>query len=132
MLLHSVRMQTAAILRKRTAAVTYLLLMEFVIVNFGLNLSRNHAVQYVSRMFDPVKTLTLSDWSIPGHYMMEYFPLLVVVPTACSYMDDRETRMQVYMEGRTGRSSLLGRKVPGCAAGSSGSGLDTVKRDDLT
>ena len=105
MFLRSVRMQTAGILRKKTAAVTYLLLMGFVLVNFFLNLWQNHEAQYVTQMFDPVKILTLSDWSYSGFYMRTYFPLLVVLPTACSYLSDRQTRMQVYMEARTGRTS---------------------------
>ena len=105
MFLRSVRMQTAGILRKKTAAVTYLLLMGFMLVNFFSNLWQNHEVQYVTQMFDSVKILTLSDWSYSGFYMRTYFPILVVLPTACSYLSDRQTRIQVYIEARTGRTS---------------------------
>lgn len=90
---------------KKLAAVTYLLLMGFMLVNFFLNLWQNYEVQYVTQMFDSVKILTLSDWSYSGFFMRTYFPLLVVLPTACAYLSDRQTRMQVYMEARTGRTS---------------------------
>lgn len=104
MLVHSVHMQLSGMLRKKTAVLTYLILLTFVMFNFFSNVIQNYDLQYISQMYDPLKIITLSDWSVSGYFMMEFFPLLVVVPTACSYLTDRETRIKVYIESRTGKS----------------------------
>lgn len=66
------------------------------------NLYQNEEVKYISQMYDPIKLLTLSDWSTIGYFMMEYYPLLVVVPTACAYLTDKKTRIKTYIVARTG------------------------------
>ena len=63
---------------------------------------RNNNAQYVSQMYDPMKTLTLSDWSAPGFFMMFFYPILVVLPTATSYLKDKESGVKIYVQSKTG------------------------------
>lgn len=102
MLLKSVRMQMSAIIRKKTVIFTYFVLLAFVMINFFVNVFRNADVHYITQMYDPIKMLTLSDWSVCGHFMMEYYPLLVVIPTATVYLVDRDTRIKVYLQSKLG------------------------------
>lgn len=106
MLMHSIKMQLSELFRKKSAAFTFFILFFFVLTNFYQNmfhnLYQNEEVKYISQMYDPIKLLTLSDWSTIGYFMMEYYPLLVVIPTACTYLTDKNTRIKTYIVSRTG------------------------------
>ena len=92
MLIYSIKMQLSELFRKKTVVFTFFILLFFVLANFYQNMFHNlyqdEEVKYISQMYDPIKLLTLSDWSTIGYFMMEYYPLLVVLPTACAYLTD--------------------------------------------
>lgn len=102
MILKSIRMQMAGMVKKKEVVLIYFVLMIFAAVNFVSNIIFNNDIVYITEMPDLVKKLTLSDWSSCGYYMMQYYPLLVVIPTACAYLSDRDSRMQTYIQSRTG------------------------------
>lgn len=104
MLIRSIKMQMSEMLRKRIVIFTYLVVLVFMSVNFLNNMINNKEVEYVTQMYDPIKLFTLSDWSVIGHFFMEYFPLLVVLPTACAWLTDRDTRVKVYIQSRVGNT----------------------------
>ena len=103
MFLNSIKMLLLEMLRKKTVVFTFFLVLAFVMANFYHNMFNNNEIQYISQMYDPIKMLTLSDWSVSGYFFMEYFPLLVVVPTSCAYLTDRDTKMKIYIESKTGK-----------------------------
>ena len=103
MFIKALKMQMSEMVRKKTVMFSFLVVFIFTIVNFWTNMFDFKEIKYVSQMYDIVKTLTLSEWSISGHFMMEYYPLLVVIPTACAYLTDKETRVKVYIESRVGK-----------------------------
>lgn len=105
MLINSIKMQMSEMLRKKTVVFTYFVLLIFVMANFISNMLSYKDVQYVSQMFDPIKMLTLSDWSVSGYFMMEYYPLLVVIPTSCAFLTERGTGVRVYIQSKTGNIS---------------------------
>lgn len=92
-------------IRKKTVIFTFFILMAFVIVNFFVNVFQFRDVQYISQMYDPIKKLTLSNWSVSGYFMMEYYPLLVVIPTACVYLTDKSSKVKLYIESRVGKNN---------------------------
>ncbi len=106
MLIYSIKMQLSELFRKKTVVFTFFILLFFVLANFYQNMFHNlyqdEEVKYISQMYDPIKLLTLSDWSTIGYFMMEYYPLLVVLPTACAYLTDKNTKMKTYIVSRTG------------------------------
>ena len=104
MLIRSIKMQMSEMLRKRIVIFTYLVVLVFMSVNFLNNMMNYKEVQYVTQMYDPIKVFTLSDWSVSGYFFMEYFPLLVVLPTACAWLIDRDTRVKVYIQSRVGNT----------------------------
>ena len=111
MLLYSTSMQVTGLLRKKTTLLTGFILFAFVMFNFFSNMAHNNGVQYVSQMYDPMKMVTLSDWSVSGYFMMEFFPVLLVIPTASSYLVDRETGWKIYVEARTGKTAYWVGKI---------------------
>ncbi|MBQ3515441.1 MAG: hypothetical protein IJA32_16865 [Lachnospiraceae bacterium] len=98
----SIKMQMYEMLRKKTVVCTFFILLTFVMVNYYSNLNRYADIQYVTQMQDPIKLLTLSTWSSRGYFLMVYLPILIVFPTACSYITDRDTRVKIYIESRVG------------------------------
>jgi len=96
-------MQTRRIFRSTSAQVTYGILLVCIIINFVLNLSRNITTQYISQMFDPVKTLTLSSWSNVGLILMIAYPILAVLPTSSSWMNDEKSGIVILEENRVGK-----------------------------
>lgn len=105
MFITSLRMQMSEMIRKKSVVVTFLILFSFVMVNFFINMTNFFEIKYISQMYDPIKVLTLSEWSVSGYFMMEYYPLLVVIPTACAYLTDKNTRVKIYIESKTGKET---------------------------
>lgn len=105
MLLNSLKMQITGMMRKKAVKITFCILFAFVIVNYFVNMINYYEVQYVSQMHDPIKVLTLSTWSISGYFMMQFYPILVVIPTASEYFVDKETRVKIYVESKIGRKN---------------------------
>lgn len=85
--------------------LTYFVLQCAVIVNFFMNIRENVRMQYVTEMYNPIKVLSLSDWSITSYYILSFLPILIAIPTALSYLPDKDSRIQVYMEGRCGSAA---------------------------
>ncbi len=105
MVINSLRMQLAEMVRKKSVVITFFVLFAFVLANFFVNMFEYKEITYISQMFDPIKVLTLSEWSVSGYFMMEYYPILVVIPTACAYFTDKNTRVKIFIESKTGKES---------------------------
>lgn len=99
---NSFKMQFREIAVKKTTVVTYLAVLLFVAVNFSVNLLENREIQYVSQMYDPIKKLTWSSWSVSGYYLMQLFPLLAVFPTATSWISEKNSGIHAYIRSRSG------------------------------
>lgn len=96
MVVKVLKMQISSMLRKKETVLTFFIVMAFMFVNFYYNMYLNYKVGNISQMQDFVKMLTLSDWTISGYFFTDFLPLLVVIPTACSYIADRDTRIKLY------------------------------------
>lgn len=96
-------MHMSYMLRNKSAILISLVLLGIISINFISNLNRNNEILYVTEMFSFVKVLTLSDWTMAGYFMMQYYPLLVVIPTACVYISDRNSGINTYIQSRVGK-----------------------------
>lgn len=99
----TIKTQVQIIFRRKSAAFLFLALLVLVLYNFLSNVKTNSEIIYVTQMFQTEKVLTLSDWTPAGYYLMLYFPILVVLPTCCDYLNDRNTKMLVYVQSRSGK-----------------------------
>lgn len=111
MLLRSIQTQCSILFNRKSVMFTYFVLQCAVIVNFFMNIRENVRMQYVTEMYNPIKVLTLSDWSITSYYILSFLPILIAIPTALSYLPDRDSRIRVYMEGRCGSADYWYGKV---------------------
>lgn len=106
-MIKSIKVQTQAILERKLAVVTFFLLVILVLINFTDNMFENRKIHYVSQMYDLVKTSTLSFWSLYGSGMMMYYPLIVVLPTSCTYLFDKNSKINIYMQMKIGKRKYL-------------------------
>lgn len=102
---YSFKAQFCEMIRKKTTVFTFFLVLIMSLINFYANMVVNYQTRDITQMYDVIKCLMLSDWSISGAYLIEFFPLIVVIPTACAYLTDRDTRMTVYIESRVGKKN---------------------------
>lgn len=103
MLKKSICMQTSYLLRCKATTFILFVLLVAVSINFGINLDRNREILYISEMYSFEKMLTLSDWTMVGYFMIQYYPLLIVIPTACAYIVDRNSGISTYIQSRVGK-----------------------------
>lgn len=55
-----------------------------------------------TQMFSPVKLSTLSSWTASSFYLMQFYPLLLVVPMASGFFNDKNARVLNYVQSRVG------------------------------
>jgi len=91
MLRKSISMQISYMLRRKSTVFVLLVLLITISINFFINMKTNGGKLYVSQMYSFEKMLTLSDNTMVGYFMMQYYPLLVVIPTACVYISERNS-----------------------------------------
>lgn len=98
----SIKMQTAVLLKKKSVLLMYFLMLALVLGNFTINLLNSHGKDRI-QLYHPVKVLLLSTWSYLGFYFTQFYPLLVVIPVAFSFLSDRNSREIVFIQSRVGR-----------------------------
>lgn len=102
-MINSIRMNMSYMIRRKSTVFTFAVLMIYVLINFFYNMNENIERIYISQMFDLVKTSGLSSYAEYVHFFMEYFPLLVMIPTAYCYLNDKNTNIKIYIESRVGK-----------------------------
>ncbi len=103
MLYKSLRIQLTELCTKKITILTFMILFALVLTNFCLNITQNSHTHYVSQMYDPLYIHTLSAFSFNGKLLLQFYPLLVVMPTAYSYLVDKESMMEQYIKVRSGK-----------------------------
>lgn len=107
MLKESFNMQLSYVFRRKSTAIIMFVLLFFVVTNIGMNFLKNYNAVYLSQMYGFEKMLTLSDWSMMGYFLRQFYPMLLVIPTACTYIIDKNTGMNVYIQSKVGRRDYL-------------------------
>lgn len=97
---YSFTAQFSEMIRKKTTVFTFFLLFIISMINFWVNMVTNYKMGDITQMYDTIKCITLSEHSTLGYYLIQFYPLIVVLPTACAYLTDRDTRMSIYIESR--------------------------------
>lgn len=112
MLLKSIKMQVKSILHHKEAFITICILIFFVFVNYYTNIITYKGKDIVD-MYFPMKLLLLSSSSGAfGFYLMQYYPLLVILPAGFSYIFDRDSRELIYIQSRVGlKNYFIGKLI---------------------
>ena len=96
-------MQFQRIWKSKQTAITIYAVMAVVLFNFSYNAYSNWQTHYITEMYDPIMTLTLSDWTPAGYFFMLFYPILLVLPTAVSFQADRESGVVLYLLSKSSR-----------------------------
>ncbi|MCR5518466.1 MAG: hypothetical protein K6F17_07845 [Lachnospiraceae bacterium] len=94
--------QVRYILRKKSSAAVIFILMSVIIVNYFGNLAECKKIVEVTDMFNPFSRVMMSSYSKYSSFVIAFFPILAVLPTATLFVDDRNTRINMYILGRSG------------------------------
>lgn len=106
MLWTSYKTQMYSMLRKKTVVITFFILLTFVMANFAFVAIDNFKTEYIQLMFDYLKKSFLSDHNgMLGYYFFEFYPILVIFATSTCYLDDKNSKMKIYIQSRTGNTN---------------------------
>ncbi len=103
--------QTQCLLKQREAAVTFLLLIWFIIGNYLGNVIAFRGMD-ITQMYYPMKLMTLSynrvnyNADVTTLFIMLY-PILVTLPAGFSYVKEQQTRTEVYLVARLGKKNYM-------------------------
>lgn len=107
----SIKMQITTLFRKKSVIITYFLFLALVLWNYLNNIIQYHAYD-IMQMFHPLKIVFLSDWSALSFYFAQCYPLIVIIPVAFSYLNDKNSKELIFIQSRVGkRNYFIGRFV---------------------
>lgn len=103
MLYRSVRAQMRVILKRRTAWIAFYIMFVLMVANYVVNLFLYRNYDLVE-LFHPAKILLLSYGSETGmgYFLMQIYPLLVILPAGFSLASDYESGESVFLHSRVG------------------------------
>ena len=110
MLFRSICTQIAAMLHRRSALISFYIVLGFALTNFLTNVMTYQGYDIIN-MVHPMQLLLLSDESgILSFYFIQLYPLLVVLPAGFSFALDRESNEVVFQSTRVGlKNYFLGK-----------------------
>jgi len=100
-------MQMAVLLKRKSAIIMYFIFLLLVLKNYFGNIIKCYGKDSIIEMYHPMKLISLAEFSSVGFYFMQYFPLLVVIPAAFSFISDRNTSSFVFMQSRVGKKTII-------------------------
>ncbi|WP_078553747.1 hypothetical protein [Bacillus alkalicellulosilyticus] len=111
MLLRSINMQLTLILERKVATVIFFLLFGIMLANYFQNVLTYSGTDIVD-MYHPMKLLTLSNYSEYSFYLMQYYPLLVVIPAGFALYNDKTLNQFIFIQARVNaRNYYLGKII---------------------
>lgn len=111
MLSYSIQMQWRMIWERKIATIILFLLFCLILVNYFNNVMTYKGTDIVD-MYHPMKLLTLSNYSEFCFYLLQYYPLLVVIPAGFSLFADKRFNQYIFIQSRVGaRNYYLGKII---------------------
>lgn len=111
MLINSIKMQLRVIWERKVATTMFVILLALMLVNHLENVFTYRGTDIVD-MYHPMKLLTLTYYSGYSFYLMQYFPLIVVIPAAFSLYADKASKQIIFIQSRVGaRNYYLGKLI---------------------
>ncbi|MGG0717219.1 hypothetical protein ABE096_06415 [Robertmurraya massiliosenegalensis] len=94
-------MQFKVIFEKKSALTILFLLMGIILINYFTNVVTYKGTDVIA-MYHPMKLLTLSSFSEYSFYILQYFPLIVVMPAGFSLFTDKQGNQYIFIQSRVG------------------------------
>ena len=111
MLMNSIKMQLRVILERKVATTMFIILLAIMLVNYFNNVFTYQGTDIVD-MYHPMKLVTLTYYSENSFYLMQYYPLIVVIPAAFSLYADKVSKQIILIQSRVGaRNYYLGKLI---------------------
>ncbi len=101
MFINSIRMQVNALVKRKNVAAVYFAMLILVLINYLGNVLKYRGSDLMT-MVHPMKLVLLSDYSALGFYFMQYFPFVVIIPAAFSFISDKNSKEITYIRSRVG------------------------------
>lgn len=97
--------------QRPAAKIIFWLLLAAVLVNYIVMVTRLWGADTVN-LYEPMKLRLLVDYSSSITLrIIQFYPLLVVIPTGFSYMEDRDNQTDIYIRGRIGNRKYIRNKI---------------------
>lgn len=106
----SISTQLFYMIRKKTVVVVFLMIMLMVVINCIWYMTNIYGTD-ITQITDPYKNSALSRWSPIRYYFMQFYPIILIIPTADLYYNDKKTKNINYMISRIGTTSYYVGKV---------------------
>lgn len=111
MLLRSISMQLRIIWERKIASIILFLLFCLILINYFNNVMTYRGTDVID-MYHPMKLLTLSNYSEYSFYLLQYFPLLVVIPAGFALFADKTLNQYIFIQSRIGaRNYYFGKLI---------------------
>lgn len=96
---NAIKTQIYILFHRKSTIFMYFLMFLLVFANFIMNVIEYHGYD-ISGMYNSTKISFLSDYTFLGYYFIQYYPFLVVIPAAFSYLSDVNSKEIVFMQTR--------------------------------
>lgn len=97
--------------RRPAAKIIFWLLLTAVLVHYIMKVTALWGADTVN-LYEPMKLRLLADYSNAITLrIIQLYPLLVVIPTGFSYMEDRDNQTDIYIRGRIGNRKYVRNKI---------------------
>lgn len=104
-------MHMSVIFKSKITIMIYILMHVFVFDNYFKNIITYYGYN-IPNMVSPMKLLFLSNYSGNSFYFLQYYPLLVVIPAAFTFINDINSKEIVYMQTRISkREYYVGKSI---------------------
>lgn len=105
-------MQLKVIWERKIATITFFILLTLMLVNYFYNVFTYQGTDIID-MYHPMKLLTLSNYSEYGFYLLQYYPLIVIIPAAFSFFADKQSQELIFIQSRVGAHHYYWGKILG-------------------
>jgi hypothetical protein len=111
MLINSIKMQMSVLLSKKNVVFLFFALLLLMLTNYFSNVF-NYSGTDILDMMHPMMLLTLSTYSSNSFYLMQLYPLLIIIPAGLSYFNDKNSQEMLLIQTRVGgKNYFLGKMI---------------------
>ena len=101
MLIKSIRCQMKIMFEKKNFIIMFFSVFTYVLINYFYNVNCYHGLDVVD-MYNPMELLLLASNTPFFYFFMMFYPIIVVIPTAFSYVQDKDVGEHVFLQSRFG------------------------------
>jgi len=105
MLFKLIKMQTMVLFRRKSTVIVFFTILALVLQNFFTNMNIYRG-EDVNMMIHPMRLLFLNGlierWNT---FFFQYYPLFVITPVAFTFLNDKNSREIIFIQGRTGKKN---------------------------